>query len=348
MENTTKLSLKERRFALRASSIGLVMQNGKIERSVTYDMNGVDALLSILDLVDYIKRETSFGFAVRESPGDASMLALRNGSPQSYLCQVIRTCPETLKMQYSNHEFDPRAELFIDLILQKPALSDRVRSFENCLVGDNAVDACNALNEFVGAIRAGVTDENFKRLTKHRQRAVNKNLLSVEKYISRLLENFNRLQVFQFDLAYCTQNEITIFDAVDNRDELLKRMRSNPILRRKIGYVWKLDHARDKGFNYRWFLFFDGSENYDESKVSTMISDLWTSITSGEGAYSCVEPEFAQRCIPDVARIENEIFPDRRRLFREVASVIDVDHFIRIKADCVGRRFGKGGGLTQH
>lgn len=114
------------------------------------------------------------------------------------------------------------------------------------------------------------------------------NLKRLRNLIQALFERHGCLLVLRVDLGYSQQygSWIDYETAKHHRERLCQQFHTNDLFAHQLGYAWKLEWGKDKGFHYHFVFFFDGNRRKEPVKLNERIGELWAhSVTGQQGHY---------------------------------------------------------------
>ncbi|MCP2069877.1 YagK/YfjJ domain-containing protein [Pseudomonas laurylsulfatiphila] len=197
------------------------------------------------------------------------------------------------------------------------------------------------LNECVDRMRRDVKSKRFLSRLNSYQRSSNKNYKELAEYVEALFERYSRLLVLRIDLSYSKENsKTTQAEATQDRERLFENARSNKMFDDMVGYIWKLEHGREKGFHYHVMLFFDGSKVREDITKAIQIGRYWTNVvTKGRGLYyNCnAAKRLYKSC--GIGMVDHADVQMRQGLHKAVVYLTKTDLFMKLQTE--GRGMGK-------
>ncbi|WP_449106400.1 YagK/YfjJ domain-containing protein [Pseudomonas mohnii] len=195
----------------------------------------------------------------------------------------------------ANYKLSPYIHVFFEC---RKEFRYEIRS--SCLNVDG-VESLRQMNVYVRGVYKSITSRVFKTAERARARASNKLCVSFTSYIDDLLAVYARLVVVRVDLSYKrSQSELDSFGCVHDetnkqesanqlfkhRDQLLKRLSKSSSPYAMVGYAWKLEYGKKRGFHYHLMLFLDGSKVRQHITIGKAVGDMWVNeVTEGAGHY---------------------------------------------------------------
>lgn len=196
-------------------------------------------------------------------------------------------------------------------------------------------------NELIDKIRTVGNSTAFKEKLRKRKEDSTRNFSSVCNYIDLLFKVRSRKLVLRLELAYREDlaQGITIAQARQDFQRLLRNRRHNKLFNTEIGYIWKLEEGIQRGPHLHVFIFLDGSVSRHHKYLAEMIGRYWRdSITKGRGTFhNCNRKKYTYRAIGMINHHETELIDNLKH--KAIIYLTKQEQFPRIKS---GRTFGKG------
>lgn len=147
-------------------------------------------------------------------------------------------------------------------------LHPTIRLFSSALkfhsMTELSVTNATVINHVLRQFREEAQSTTHKRQLRNFLRAASKNLKGSLAYVDHLFEHHSRLLVVRVDLSYqktfIKNQTISTEMTRVHRKRLFKRIRAHPLFENCLGYIWKLEYGKRKGFHYHTCFFFDGSK----------------------------------------------------------------------------------------
>lgn len=258
-----------------------------------------------------------------------------NYNKTGYLLQEAFSALAVLKSYMSEYQqLHPTIQLF-STILKDSSLTALPESDEG------------AINSVLKRFREEAHSVAHKRRLRNFQRAASKNLAGALSYVDNLFEHHARLLVIRVDLSYqkdMVRNKTISADLVRlHRRRLFKRVQSLPFFKHCLGYIWKLEYGRYKGFHYHMCFFFDGSKVRGDVTLSRRIGESWKNeVTDGQGLYfncNAIASTYNQSGIGDIHYTDQT---KRAILQKAIGYIAKVDTAVRLSLPKGARTFGRG------
>lgn len=230
-------------------------------------------------------------------------------------------------------------------------LHPTIRLFSSILQTYNltefSVTETTTINDVLRRFREEAQSATHKRQLRNFQRAASKNLKGALDYVDHLFERHARLLVVRVDLSwrkdFVKNQTISTAMARQHRQRLFKRVKSHPLFQHCLGYIWKLEYGKYKGFHYHMCFFFDGSKVRGDITLARHIGELWEKeITNGQGLYfncNAIASTYAQSGIGDIHYTDQT---KRAVLQKVIAYITKVDTAVRLSLPQGARTFGRG------
>ena len=168
---------------------------------------------------------------------------------------------------------------------------------------ENLLPYINAINKFIGLIRAFFRRPNIRRKVYDERKNLKKNKSRMIEMFNSLIERYSRVVVVRLDLYLKHKPETLLqtcfkaedclskndFDAFKKCvEQLLENKRHNPVLKQAIGYIFRFEYTPRRGFHLHTFWFFNGNKNQEDISLAQGIEKLWKKVTNDQGyAYIC-------------------------------------------------------------
>lgn len=263
------------------------------------------------------------------------------------------------KMSSTGAQFQETLKNLTDLkrsLCEYQQLHPTIQLFSNTLEIHNltlssASDAAR-INRWLKIFREEANSVKHRRTLRNFQRAASKNLKGTLSYVDHLFERHSRLLVVRVDLSYqkaMIKNKRISTDLTRlHRKRLFKQVHAHPLFKYCLGYIWKLEYGRYKGFHYHTCFFFDGSKVRGDIRLARRIGEYWKrEITAGQGLYfncNAIASAYAQSGIGDIHYTDLE----KRKVLQKVISYIaKVDTAVRLSLPEGARTFGRGECIVQ-
>ncbi|RQW27159.1 inovirus Gp2 family protein [Rhodobacteraceae bacterium CH30] len=191
-----------------------------------------------------------------------------------------------LHESFSSHKFSPLIDLFFSMVRQDYVFANDL--FWN--VVRNKVDYVETafhINRFAHELRGMASKSNLAKYTETRRRYIVKNLKSVNVYIDGIFKRYSKVLVLRVDFCYLEQHggNVTAKSAKVHLRNMLKNHNDKHCFDGMVGYIWKLEFAKETNFHFHFMAFFDGSKHCRDVYLSEKIGEYWQDVTKGLGRY---------------------------------------------------------------
>jgi len=244
--------------------------------------------------------------------------------------------------------YSPRVDLFFEMVLVKHGL----------MVGDFSQnpDAYSPLfkkkeGEFFNELILETFDmalrRAFKRRLYARTEAVNRGLESAKTYVNALYERYARLLVLRVDFGFRTENPLLphtvgLQEAQEHLARFFNNKRGKKLYANHVGYIWRLEYGKEKGYHFHLFFFFDGSKAHKDEYLASKIGADWIDVTQGKGIYyncNAHKQKYKRLGIGMIAHDDEE---KRRNLLDVLAYMHKEDQTLREKYSDKTHGWGRG------
>jgi hypothetical protein len=280
----------------------------------------------------------------------------RNGALSVYMSRFAKFFfPILFKDHYfssSEYLFSENVELFLKCfkemglpLPEKAGPIAQIKDFcipkpyffpEESLCGD-------IFNRLVELIREGGNDPVFKKRVKDRERSALANYETCLNYVAELFADWARLLVLRVDVHYDREKvtgELSPTQARKDLNRLLNNRRHNSLFDALVGYIWKLESARQRGLHFHLVLFFDGSRAKQHVYLAEEIGKYWVdTITKGAGTYHSCHRDPSKYRRSGIGMIHHTDTEKIATLDVILKYITKVDQYLRLKG---GRSFGHG------
>jgi hypothetical protein len=326
---------------------------------MTADDNGIvtgidqyDCLINIEALVQKIISYKDVNFYINKQPFGRNKIDCKHRGILSGINLYLKNdFALDIVKEFPIHCFNPYVELFVRNM--RCRLAGEIGLYPHYIEDNDELEkVVNALNGFIGGIRAEAESPEFKKTIRDYERVLNKNNRGLAAYIDHLFSQHARMLVLRVDFGYKKQDRPFMSEdevnagyrqAKEDREHLFRNMRSNTLFRHLLGYVWKLEYGLRKGFHYHMLLFFDGAKVREDVSIAKMIGEYWqTTVTQGRGGYyNCnAKKSLYQDC--GIGMINHYDTVLRDNLKKAAEYLTKADYYAKIIAQDKGRTFGKG------
>lgn len=243
--------------------------------------------------------------------------------------------------------YSPHVTAFFDVAMKSKIMPIRFTGNPATYCSDRGVLEAHVFNELIIEIRKIIGSGRFKKMVYSREYNCERGFNSTKKYIDALFDEYARLLVLRIDLGFKRKqknNSVDFSSAQNYLNRFLNSRRSNKIFKNEVGYIWKLEFGKTKGYHFHVIFFLDGSlAHKDEFRAST-IGHYWENVTEGKGYhYNCnlVKRNY-ERIGVGIGMIHHSDIGMRGNLLRIVRYFFKKEQFIKEKFSIKARVFGRG------
>ena len=233
-----------------------------------------------------------YGFAVKHP---AQMSNLPSDIAELINYSTLSDIIKGLDIQAFDYALSQMSEDELDLLRNGTPLPSSLK--------ENLLPYINAINKFIGLIRAFFRRPNIRRKVYDERKNLKKNKSRMIEMFNSLIERYSRVVVVRLDLYLKHKPETLLqtcfkaedclskndFDAFKKCvEQLLENKRHNPVLKQAIGYIFRFEYTPRRGFHLHTFWFFNGNKNQEDISLAQGIEKLWKKVTNDQGyAYIC-------------------------------------------------------------
>jgi len=353
-------------FKKRTSAIDPELRNRLVR---TEDYNYASYVIGIEQLVREIIKSNKIFFIGKNELGRHTVASKNPDFLEKIYSCITSDLAKSIAFVFPMHNFNPYVDLFIKnandklgydlgLYLSRNFRDVGLHSYNNEYDRyDDLVMTVDMLNEFIDRIRRKGECPKFKKLIANYQSNIIKNNRGLVDYINYLFNQHSSLLVLRVDFGY-TIYHCKDKDEIDKMYEQAQKDRKNfindkpnSIFEHRVGYAWKLEYCRLKGFYYQMFFFFDGTKmQLDINRVMMIgeyIGEYWkTTITEGKGLYFNYN-DLASRSrrypgYPGIGMINRDDHNRRNELEKAVGDLMKPDYYAKIDAPGKEKTFSRG------
>lgn len=308
---------------------------------VTHDGNYLEELLYLFKDIQYIAKSDRDEFRVQYAPS-AHYASLKSTAAGERILLALKGLRSLNAANDERREFHPALTLF-----QRLAGQHNIQQY--LTMTDSTPDAmarlAARLNTFVRQFRSGLKTPSHKRQSRQYQRAARKNLCGALRYTEALFEQHARLLAVRVDLSYRNNTKATITAelARQHRQRFFKNLQAHRLFQACVGYVWKLEYGRYRGFHYHLLVFYDGARVRQDVTLARLLGEYWRDvITAGAGHYHNCNADKARYRFPGIGLLHYTDTAKRKGLNIAVRYLCKVDTYARLTLPNGARSFGRG------
>lgn len=200
-----------------------------------------------------------------------------------------------------------------------------------CLpTGEICADYCNRV---INEIRKKSKLPIFLKEIERWNASVTKNFQSMEAYIFHLFNLYSRLLVVRLDIGYRkgSNGQNTPTTIKTDLSRLFNNSRHNNLFQTMIGYIWRIEFGKNKGFHAHLLLFFDGSKSREDITLGDAIGAYWRNSTlNKEGTYwNCNRQKNGYKAL-GIGMISYNDEEKRQNLLKALTYLTKADRYMRI------------------
>ncbi|MFV8871277.1 YagK/YfjJ domain-containing protein [Serratia fonticola] len=308
---------------------------------LTQDLNYLENLLNLFNDTQLIVRSEHDEFSIHYSPS-ARYASLKSTTTGKRVLLALKRLRSLNSVKDEPREYHPTLTM-----LRK--MSDQYDISQYIAVTDNTPEAiallANRLNIFIREFRAEITTGPHKLKLRKYQKAAKKNLKGTLQYIDSLSAQYARLLVVRVDLTYRKDAKVMITAdlARQHRQRFFKNLQAHRLFRACVGYIWKLEYGRYKGFHYHLLVFYDGAQVRQDVTLARLLGEYWRDvITDGVGYYYNCNAYKERYRIPGIGMLHHTDTAKREGLNITINYLCKVDTFARLVLPNSARTFGRG------
>jgi hypothetical protein len=203
-------------------------------------------------------------------------------------------------------------------------------------------------NELIERINRACQTPEFKRKLNTREYNAVRNFRSVAAYIAALFEHCkSRLLAIRVDFGFAIHpqlhpHEITLAEAQAYLDRFLNNRRGRALFNHLVGYVWKLEYGRLKGYHFHLCFLFDGAQVENHSYIAMKIGEYWRELTDGRGTYHSCHTNKRPYSRSGIGMIEHDDFEKRSNLLYALSYFFKKEQYVKVKLTEKARVCGRG------
>ncbi|WP_024912837.1 YagK/YfjJ domain-containing protein [Chania multitudinisentens] len=307
----------------------------------THDLNYLENLLNLFNDTQLIAKSERDEFSVHYSPS-ARYAFLKSTTTGKRVLLALKRIQSLTPVEDEPREYHPTLTIF-------RKLSDQHDIAQHIAMADNMPEAITQLayrlNVFIRQFRAEITTGPHKLKLRKYQKAAKKNLKGTLQYIDSLSAQYARLLVVRVDLTYRKDAKVMITAdlARQHRQRFFKNLQAHRLFRACVGYIWKLEYGRYKGFHYHLLVFYDGSLVRQDVTLARLLGEYWRDvITDGAGNYYNCNAYKERYRIPGIGMLHHADTVKRDGLNIAVNYLCKIDTFARLALPNGARTFGRG------
>ncbi|WP_336956169.1 hypothetical protein [Acinetobacter johnsonii] len=165
-------------------------------------------------------------------------------------------------------------------------------------------------NSLVYEISLRTDQAKFKTAQYERSRKAKRQYERATKLVNSLKRTFSKLLVLRIDFCWKNEPTSTIDEIKVHFSRFMKRFHHDKNLPNIVGYIWKLEFGRKKGYHYHCIFFMDGNRFKSDSHYASTIGKYWNKLTLNKGFfYNCHLDKIKYRHLAiGLARHNDQVF----------------------------------------
>ena len=145
-------------------------------------------------------------------------------------------------------------------------------------------------NKLIEEFYVAMSQREFKRKMHARKEAIERGRKSGEEYIRALFEKCSRLLVIRIDFWFRSAKPLmphttNLHEAQKHLSCFLNNKRGKRLYANVVGYIWRLEYGKEKGYHYHLIFFFYGAKVHKDEYIASRIGEDWIKVTDGKGIY---------------------------------------------------------------
>lgn len=253
-----------------------------------------------------------------------------------------------LALYSSEKIYDPHVELFFQTFVIKYNLQNGdFGPNPNTYILKFKMSQGELFNQLVEEISIATNTREFKRKLYARKEAIRRGLKSARKYIEALFARNSRLLVLRVDFGFrntdlIVPHTVGLQEAQTHLSRFLNNKRGKTLFANLKGYIWRLEHGREKGHHFHFFFFFDGSKVHKDEYLAHEIGKDWIKVTDGKGIYHNCNANKQKYKRLGIGMISHDDTEKRRILLEVVEYMYKEDQKLREKYAAKTHSWGRG------
>lgn len=190
--------------------------------------------------------------------------------------------------------YSPHVDLFFDVFVVKHGLvpGDFSRNPDRFVSAYRKKEG-EFFDQLIAEIFSQGTQRAFKRRLYARTDVIDRGLASATEYLDCLYEHYSRILVLRIDFGFRTEtpmapHPVILKEAQEHLARFMNNRRGKTLYASMVGYIWRLEYGKEKGYHYHLFFFFDGAKVRKDEYIANEIGADWIKVTDGKGIfYNC-------------------------------------------------------------
>ena len=199
-----------------------------------------------------------------------------------------------LALHSTKKVYSPHVDIFFDIFVVKHGLvAGNFSKNPDRFVPAFKKKEGEFFDQLIEEIFTQGTQRVFKRKLYARTDAIERGLASAKEYLDDLYEHYSRILVLRIDFGFRTEtplapHPVSLQEAQEHLARFMNNRRGKVLYASLVGYIWRLEYGREKGYHYHLFFFLDGAKVRKDEYVASEIGADWIKVTDGKGIfYNC-------------------------------------------------------------
>lgn len=303
--------------------------------------NSTDAIASIYSMEDVAKRIIAMSsdpyFIVDPNRGNPVIVLHSDRVLCEKIICFLRLSENEVRELSERYKFHPLVRISINAFLDEDLFGFDEYHFDvvtNGLVRGYSAgmnNYCSRLNKAVSGLRK-VSSIEGGDLSRNFVRGAQQNLKSLKELFNNLLAIRSKILAVRVDLLYRDAFGVEELGS-EKIYQQVRSDRENFIAEiRKIycdglmGYAWKLEYGRGRGYHYHTVFFFDGALHQQDIKIGMQLGNIWSKQTESRGTFHNCNAYKEQYLICGVGMLTHST-PDLSERFDAMANYLTKSDF---------------------
>ncbi|ENU81867.1 hypothetical protein F975_00483 [Acinetobacter sp. ANC 3789] len=265
------------------------------------ESSGIETLSSIVLLAHYIQQESSN--QVYQLSYEGKCLYTSDPVLDSYLrgihsIEILKQTPywckeaEIFSMVFNSH-ISPYILEYEEHLFWRAQTNLKFEIYgSNNYIPESSVRAAKLKNILVDELSKTFDSLEYRAFQYTRNLKVKRQYKKMLALIKRLLQLFNHILIIRLDLGWnksINPCEISVSQMRANFTKFLGEFRYSKYLPNIVGYLWKLQFSKQKGYHYHCMFFIDGNTFQRHTDYAEIIGQYWKTMTENKGYFlNCI------------------------------------------------------------
>lgn len=308
---------------------------------ITHDLNELEDTFHQLNDIQAMTKSDKDEFGMQHTPS-RRITRLTHSKTGSRILVALKRLRSIQASKNNFRQLHPTLTLFQQLAEQ--------HAIQHHLNMTDGQEQAKRLNAFVRHFRHEYNTASHQRKLRQYQRAAKKNLQGARRYMHSLFERYAKLLVIRIDLSYRKEakGSITAEVARQHRQRFFKNLQAHRLFQACVGYIWKLEYGRYKGFHYHLLLFYNGNKVRQDITLGRQLGEYWRdNITEGTGHYFNCNANKERYQFPGIGLLHYTDVARKQGLGIAIQYLCKTDTYARLTLPNGARTFGRGEVLVQ-